>query len=617
MALLESLLPAKGVCVSTPQKITQIQFQPWEQHRIIPNLKRGWPDRIRNVAATHIYRRPTLDGTLSDPLWREVRYVEPRIPFHHDAPFVSTKVYLAWDLTALYVGIRAALPTLPVDVEGGSVAEHHRLGEEKAALAIDMRHNHSEMQTISINALGEIEWYDDASQMAGFSDEVGFQYYWWTLQELNPDPKAKARELGLRGAACAGTDNWTAELAIPLESLDVKTPNIGFTIGMDLIRTATESPVEHFNYHFTWTEQYPGVLGSPIKMGIMSFGPANVCLEAIDFPDCSWGINYAPVLLKNKMHRALQVMIITRGVCGQEPRSTQTNHRVETGPVEIPAEGSISATVEYHMPVRFMPEFIELEVRDFALGDRLLRVTYNLGTCAAVFPFGQEKGIPTPDLDNPDFIEMRLRYIVSRQPLLRRLTTRQGAPSDFYIEAVDGSVAFDLMQDGVIQKIADWLCSLYDNDTDRVIGSTFFMAQQAVYVYASRRAHFGILLDPLSNLRLGGGMCGEFGRSHVGILSHMRSAASGKLFQARKINVGGHSLTVVRMFDRWVMLDPTTPNVKAFFHRDHLTLASGQDLRDDPTLISYNGSTTMIFANSTLVQSVSYGTTWPDGAPAQ
>ena len=200
----------------------------------------------------------------------------------------------------------------------------------------------------------------------------------------------------------------------------------------------------------------------------------------------------------------------------------------------------------------------------------------------------------------------------------RDANTRQGAPSDFHIEAVDGSVAFDLMHDGVMHSIADWLCSLYDNDVDRVIGSTYFMSQQAVYVYASRRAHFAALLDPLSNLRLGGGMCGEFARPHVGLLSRMTSTATGDRFRARKVNLGGggHALTTVRLFDRWVLLDPTPPNVKAFFHRDHQTLASGQDLQSDPSLIAYNGST-LTMPDGPLIQSPAYGTTWPDGAPAE
>ena len=603
--------------MSAQRKITRIQFQPWEPQNIIPNARRGWPDPIRHIAATHFQRPPALDGTLTDPIWGDVNNVEPQVPFHHDSPFVSTIVHLAWDLTNLYVGVRAALPELPVSVEKGSVAEHDRLREEKVGIAIDMKHNHTEMQTISINARGEIEWYDDMSQMAGFSDEVGFQYYWWTLKEANPDPAAKAREMDLLGSACAGDAEWTAELAIPLKNLNIEMPIPGLTMGLEVIRTATEQPIEMYNYHFTWMPQYPGILGSPVKMGFVSLGSVQISLEAIDFPNCSWGINHAPVRLRNNTDRSLRVVLISRGVCGPEPRNTHTNNPVETGPVEIPPQKSISTTFEYHMPVRFMPEYIELEVRDHALGDRLMRVTYNLGTCAVVYPFGQERGMTTPALDDPDFIENRLRYIVSRQPLLRRRTTRQGAPSDFYIEAVDGSVSFDLMQDGVLQELADWLCLLYDNDIDRVVGSAFFMAQQAVYVYASRRAHFAILLDSLSNLRLGGGMCGEFGRSHAGLLSYMTSVITGNRFRARKINVGGHSLTAVNIFDRWVLLDPTTPNVKAFFHRDHQTLASGQDLRHDPTLITYNGSTLMIFANPLLQQSVSCGTTWPDGAPAE
>ena len=601
-----------------PHPITEIQFQPWEPHQIVPNIKRGWPDQIRHVAAARVQGPPALDGELTDPLWESVPCVEPEVPFHHDSPLVSTKVHLAWDSETLYIGIRAALPAWPDGVERTPAAEQDRLGEESVALAVDGRHDHCGMQTISINARGELQWHDNASQMAGFSDEPGFQHFWWSLKELNPDPRAKADAMGLRGAAAARDGEWAAEIAIPLASLGVDPPAPGRTMGLEIIRTATELPAESFNYHFTWMPQYPGVLGSPVTMGVMSLGPAAVSLEAIDFPNCSWGINHASVRIRNNSQRTIRATITTRGVRGQTPGNTHTHPPVESGPVDIPAQESISTTLEYHMPVRFMPARIELEVRDQARGDRLLRTGYELGVCAVVYPFGQEMGMPAPDMDDPDFIEKRHRYIVSRQPLLRRRTTRQGAPSDFHIEAVDGSVAFDLMHDGVMHSIADWLCSLYDNDVDRVIGSTYFMSQQAVYVYASRRAHFAALLDPLSNLRLGGGMCGEFARPHVGLLSRMTSTATGDRFRARKVNLGGggHALTTVRLFDRWVLLDPTPPNVKAFFHRDHQTLASGQDLQSDPSLIAYNGST-LTMPDGPLIQSPAYGTTWPDGAPAE
>ena len=598
--------------------ITEIQFQPWEPHSVVPDIKRGWPEHIRHVAATRVDRPPALDGTLTDPLWQSVQFVEPQVPFHHDNSSVSTKVYLAWDSETLYVGIRAALPALPVPADNPSGAEQDRLGQESLALAIDMRHNHTDMQTMSINARGELQWHDDATQMAGLSDEPGFQQDWWVLNQLNPDPAARAGKMGLRGAAVAKDTEWTAEMAIPLGSLNVENPAEGLTMGLEIVRTATELPAESFNYHFTWMPQYPGVLCSPIKMGVMSFGVLPISLEAIDFPNCSWGINRAAVRLRNNSDRTIRAVLVSRGICGSDAPNTHTNPPVESGPVELAPQESISTTFEYHMPVRFMPDVVELELRDHAQANRLLRVSHDLGTCAVVYPFGQEKHIATPDLADPDFVEKRLRYIVSRQPLLRRRTTRQGAPSDFTIEAVDGSIEFDLMHDGVMQTIADWLCSLYDNDVDRVIGSTFFMSQQAVYVYASRRAHFAALLGPLSNLRLGGGMCGEFARPHVGVLSGMTSVATGDRFRARKVNLGGggHALTTVQLLDRWVLLDPTPPNVKAFFLRDHQTLASGQDLQHDPTLITYNGSTLTV-PPGPLIQSVACGTTWPDGAPSE
>lgn len=601
--------------IADVRKITEIQFKAWEPEHIIPDMKRGWPDPIRNVAATPLSEPPGLDGTLTHAAWKAVAVVEPQTPFFHDNPLVRTQVFLCWDNRHLYVGIRADLPPGSKTIERGGAENQDRQRAERVTIALDRRHTHDEMVALSINALGELAWVNAGNQGAGFSNEVGYQTEEGFLREMNPDPAGRAREMGLRGAARFGETEWTAEMAIPLKSLTAELPVAGLTMGLEVTRTATERPVEKFDYHFTWTEPYEGVLGSPVKMGILSFGPTPISLEMLDFPNCSWGINHASVRFGNHTDQPLQVVMLARGLCGANPQPTHEHEPVKTGPVDLPAGQALTTLFAYHMPVRYMPDHIELTVREQASGDRLLRVTYRLGTCAVVYPFGQERGMPSPALDDPDFIEKRMRYIVSRQPLLRRRTTRQGAPSDYYIEAVDGSVTFDLMQDGVMQKIADWLCGLYDTDVDRLIGSAFFMAQQAVYVYAARRAFFSVMINPLSNLRLGGGMCGEFARSHVGLLHLMKSVKTGKPFRARQIGVGGHALTTVWMDDRWVLLDPTTCNIKAFFLRDHQTLASGQDLRHDPTLIAENGSSSLKFAHPLLVHEVVCGTNWPDGAP--
>lgn len=582
----------------------------WEKEHILPDLRRMWPGEIKSIVVPAISSPPFLDGSLDSPVWGNAVCVEPNIPVMYNGPIVKTKVFLCYDRNYLYIGVRAENPIINPSVKVDQKAHHRRMENEQVCISIDAFHDHRRYVSVFVDALGQC-YCRSAQGRVGFTD---WDYYFG-------DPSynvVQDKKICLRSSSRLTDDGWQAEAAIPFSDLEVRTPVPGTVMGLNVSRLTSELPTENYQYEFSWMDRNfrcGEVLA--MTMGDMAFARASISLVSINFPNVTWGTNYADIKLMNNTNSDVSVYVISRGLCGVWAPYEYSHAPITSEIVQLPANGTVQATFRYEMPVFFMPSNIAFEIRDSISGECLYEAIYDLGTCPLVYPFGVEKHIEPPLPGTPYFIEKRMRYIVSRQPLLRRRTTRQGAESDFVIDAIDGSVKFNLMKDGVMSEIGSWLCSLYNNDEDRVIGAAFFLAQQAVMVYSASRTYFASQSNALTILRSGGGFCGNFAQAYVGLISHLKSVRTGKFFKARVLEVSQHALNVVWMDDHWAVIDPTSMNIKAFFRRDHRSLATAEELRDDPNLVWENGSTLTKFLNADLRQLNVQLANWPQGAPHQ
>jgi hypothetical protein len=334
-----------------------------------------------------------------------------------------------------------------------------------------------------------------------------------------------------------------------------------------------------------WNETHAGP-HAPWAFGQLYFGEApEVHAEQIDLGELHLWENRGELFVRNLRDVPSVVSLNVTVKCGEkEERTFYTNSISAT----LPA--SQRASIKFSFP--FDPEdykfhHLHLELRSPSRSTPLWRSTYRFGRGQVGWLLqidDRREGPPVsnPDPGDPAFMQKKRSYIVRRLPRFVRKTTAQGAPSDFTIEASDGSVRFDLMKAGALQRMADYIYSSYDNDVDRLLGATLFIHQTAVMTYANTSSAVVGSLGPLSVIRFGSAQCCCFAAALLGLLEKMKCEESGRPYRGTRVGIPGHVTTVVEFRGKLVHLDPSVG--RFYFLRDNKTLASMDELLQDPTL---------------------------------
>ena len=187
-----------------------------------------------------------------------------------------------------------------------------------------------------------------------------------------------------------------------------------------------------------------------------------------------------------------------------------------------------------------------------------------------------------PDPSAPDFPAKKREFIVRTLPRFVRRTTAQGAASDFVVEAEDGTVVFNLMEPGVLSKMAEYVRATFDNDEDRLLGCAFMINQPAFMTYVNRTSvHVAGGMSPLSVLRFGSAQCGGFSAVCLAVVQRMNSESDGP-FDGMMLNSPGHTMTAVKAPGGHVIIDASVGNV--FYVEDNSRLATLDELLDSPQL---------------------------------
>ncbi|MCK4983204.1 MAG: hypothetical protein KAS17_09790, partial [Victivallaceae bacterium] len=452
-----------------------------------------------------------LDGSVTDKIWEKAVCVKPNIPIKdNEQPLAETEVLFCHDRYYLYVGVRAQNPPFKSDVKDEK-EQRLRLRNEGIRLSLDPLHSHGMHISIYINVLGEISCLK-ATTRAGVAD---WDYYAGDIS--NDEMYSSNIALDLSSAVNIREDGWDIELAIPFSELEIK-PLPGTILGLNVSRTATELPRENHTVEYSWMHQNQrdgDVLA--MTMGDMFLDCNPLSLISIDFPTYTWGINKAPIELRNNTDKILKIQACTKGIGTEKQPYEFTNPPIMSEIITIGSKENCKSELEFNIPVLLTPECLEIEFWNADNQILLYRAIYHLGFGTIVYPCGLEKNITRPSPSDPNFIEKYKRYIVSKQPLFQRLTTRQKAKSDFILKAMDHSVHFNLMQDGFLSNIANWLCDIYSTDEDRLTGLAYFLSQPAVLSYSAPRDPFCYELNSASILRCGGALCASYGKVFVSI----------------------------------------------------------------------------------------------------
>jgi hypothetical protein len=209
-------------------------------------------------------------------------------------------------------------------------------------------------------------------------------------------------------------------------------------------------------------------------------------------------------------------------------------------------------------------------------------------------------------------------------PRLRRLTTRDGAASDFVLRAEDGSVEFNLMQAGVLDRMGEYVAGLFDNDLDRVLGVFYLSYHPAVARHMSWGHRIMQGAGPLTvirgNFAGGGGNCGYHARAFAGMAAHLR--LGGKPLAAHTVGIWGHVVAAVGYHGGKVLLDPDVGHF--LMTPDGSDLATIEEFRANPSLLTTAGPDDLArlytFDDARVrdypgIRDEEFQGVWPPGAP--
>ena len=208
--------------------------------------------------------------------------------------------------------------------------------------------------------------------------------------------------------------------------------------------------------------------------------------------------------------------------------------------------------------------------------------------------YGSELGPqPKPAPGDPYFGERMIRWMSARLPRFTKLTTRDGAKSDFVIQAEDGSAQFDLMDPAAFDQLAAYVERRFPTDFERMLALYCLDLEPAIGRHNSGGHHLMVRAEPISILRGnfagGGGNCGFHSALFAGLAAHLH--ISGRRLGARTVPVWGHDIMALDWRGSRALFDNDAGNL--FFTPDGSDFATIEEFRANPWLLSSAGPGTI------------------------
>ncbi len=154
--------------------------------------------------------------------------------------------------------------------------------------------------------------------------------------------------------------------------------------------------------------------------------------------------------------------------------------------------------------------------------------------------------------------------IASKLPRLIRVSTADGAPSDFSLRTEDGKTTIDLMKENAMRLLAEIIEKCFRTDEERLAAASILIAQPDVMVYEIIDRFGECANTPLSIIRFGSGICGAFATAIKGLIEELRPINGKGHFRAYRCGIWdgklpsqkSHCMVAVHCPDgRWVVLD--------------------------------------------------------------
>ncbi len=192
------------------------------------------------------------------------------------------------------------------------------------------------------------------------------------------------------------------------------------------------------------------------------------------------------------------------------------------------------------------------------------------------FGGGTDEPAPRPEPSDPDFLEAMRRYILTRIPDYQLRTTREDAPSDFYLEDPAGEANLDLSVVDALDRAVGMIVDRFPDWQDALCAVPMWIHHPMVTRHSSTWSRVSNVASVDTIPRLGGCFCGDTARLGA-CLAEMVGARLGVELKGLSIGLRGHLATLVETPIGAVVIDGM---LGLWFHTlDNIRLATLDEMR--------------------------------------
>ena len=512
--------------------------------RLLPSL---------HVCTAHAVVKEIAPNTTATLIQHDDRYktglidIENGTTFDKDPP-LQAKLYTAHDNKKLYLAVKAEGKPAPAktDNEILSVEYDHRIrASDWICFYFDPMHDHKNFFRLMIAPSGLYF----AERFSLLSESASMIYHTY-------GPKKEGDWSCNPNIDISKVDkSWSVsfELAWKDFGLDEAPVTMGCNVGRiihgERPRFTTWSPIgssgESFDLIYRFNELYfksSGVAVEQLYLGCEHVGENMFLADLSNQNDTHLTVTLSVTTGANNKTKLLsfseQITVA--------PQSTKT--------VEIP----IRWELQDHAPFIRRHPTIEIELRDQQTGEKIYQAVFPLN---GILPqlCGGGGNMPLPSRTDEDYLHKLFQHVVNTLPAFARLTTADGAESDFVLRSANGYCSFDLMQHGILKEIADYLYAMFPDETAFLLGAALFVNQANVNDFISTNAFCESAYGPQSALRVGSGQCGSFANILNAIAAQLCDDNGDQIFPIiYRLGVNHHVIScIVNREGKRIFIDPS------------------------------------------------------------
>ncbi len=423
---------------------------------------------------------------------------------------------------------------------------------------------------------GRKRYVNFVANMAGvhYADEAEFNYaepVYPVCNYLEPWPGKYETKV------TKGPDHWCAAFKIPWASAGLKPEDVKL-MGVNAARTRT---VREWHTHLL---AFAPAEISAFDFAHLYFNKKSVEVGEADFgrPVLDW--NTVSLKIKNTSGGPLKLDFISELTVD----STQEIFSCERAKLKLARGKAKSVALKYRLDMHEpLTQTLRISIFNEDAGSEIFTTFYRLGILNADVPADYRWDFPGPQPDPaPDdegFLEKKMNYFQSRIPKFDRVTTNDGAPSDFTLRSLCGKYEFNLMKPGVLREIADMIAKIFDDPTDRLCAAVLLAHGDAFSRHMAPHVALHSHISSLSALRLNAGHCYSRALVWLGIARELKAGKGNERYgdRAHALLIMGHVIGAIEAEDgedRYIF-DPTFGTY--YYRWDNRTLATQRELCED------------------------------------